>query len=129
MNGNNGGNQVKEKANIWGPTEKFKTWADLRLNPDHPMGMLEACKEASTVPSNIYRMLKKPEYIDYLNRRREEMFKVHAPAVDSALIRKCLKGDVSAIRLFHELYGDLNQPSSGGTVQFVLPQEMSRVFN
>jgi len=128
MSGDNGDKQVKEKANIWTPSEKFKAWADLRLNPDRPMGMLEACKEAGTHYTNIYKLLKKPEYIEYLNRRREEIFKAYAPAVDSALINKCLKGDVSAIRLFHELYGDLKQQGSG-QVNIVLPKEMAGGFN
>ena len=128
MSGNNGNGKVKEKASIWMHSPKFVAWADLRFNPDRPLGMLEACKEAGTHFTNIYKLLKKPEYIDYMSRRRDEMFRAYAPTVDRALVTKCMKGDVSAIRLFHELYGDLNQTGTS-TVQFVLPQEMSRVFN
>lgn len=128
-NGNNGNGSKKtslKNPKPWVPTDKFKAWVDLRLNPDNPLGMVRSCEEAGVHFTTIYEHLKKPEAVEYLNRRREELFKAYAPVIDTALMNKAIKGDIAAIRLFHEIYGDLKQ-SGSGEINIIVPQEIAHV--
>lgn len=126
---NGNGSKAKEKLKIWQPTEKFKAWVDLRLNPDRPLPMLKACEEAGVKYATIYYHLQNPAAVEYMNRRREELFKAYAPVIDSVLMNKALKGDMAAIRLFHEIYGDLKHKveHSGTAINIVVPQELAGV--
>ncbi|AEX84769.1 Terminase small subunit [Marinitoga phage MPV1] len=52
--------------------------------------------------STLYKWLRKEEFIEELNRQSEEFFKRSKNLVNKALLKKILKGDVSAMRLYYE---------------------------
>lgn len=52
--------------------------------------------------STLYKWFKKEEFIEELNRQSEEFFKRSKNLVNKALLKKILKGDVSAMRLYYE---------------------------
>lgn len=77
------------------------------LDPDKNLNISQACRSVGVSRSGIYKHLQRWEAIEWLEKRREEICKAHSPKITSALIRKAEAGDVAAIRLFFEMFGDL----------------------
>jgi len=97
----------EQKQTEWEIPEKFKIFVDVYLNPDGPGTIVNASKEAGVSRVTIYKWLKREEAIEYMNKRSEEIRRANDPAIHSALIRKARKGDIAAIRLYYEMFGDL----------------------
>ena len=59
--------------------------------------------------ATLYKWLKKPEFVEELNRKSEEFFKSSNFQVNKELLKKIKKGDTSAMRLYYEKLNDFKQ--------------------
>jgi len=100
-------NKGQQTSTEWEIPERFKAFVDVYLNPDGPGTIVGASKEAGIDRTTVYKYFKRKEAIEYMNKRSAEIRKANDPTIHSALIRKARKGDVAAIRLYYEMFGDL----------------------
>ena len=81
-------------------------WNLLRafLDPSVPPTVTARCASAGITRDKFYRYLKKPEFVEWLDRTRADAVVSDALEVRQAHLRKCLTGDLEAIRLWYERY-------------------------
>ena len=63
------------------------------------------CEQVGIDRHTFYDATKNPDFVVWLNNTLERLILGEGPEIRSALRRKCLSGDIEAIKLWHELYG------------------------
>ena len=64
------------------------------------------CEQAGVPRKTFYDHCMRPEFVTWLNEHVERIVLSEAREVRTALLRKCLTGDLEAIKLWHELYAE-----------------------
>jgi transposase len=76
----------------------------------------EIAAKVKVSEATLYNWLKKPEFLEELNKASEEFFRSSLYKVNEALLKKTEKGDTAAMRLYYEKLNDFKQKHelSGG---------------
>lgn len=90
--------KVKKK----GLSKKQQKAIEMLLDIEKDYTKKEIAAKLGISETALYKWFKKEEFIEELNRQSEEFFKRSKNLVNKALLKKILKGDVSAMRLYYE---------------------------
>lgn len=64
------------------------------------------CEVAKISRDSYYRARKDKDFVRWMNEQLSENFAEEHREVRSSLLKQCMKGDLQAIQLWHQLYGD-----------------------
>jgi hypothetical protein len=64
------------------------------------------CEHAGVSRPTFYEYSARPEFVKWLDDHCEKIIRSEHREVRTALLRKCLTGDLEAIKLWHELYAE-----------------------
>lgn len=113
---------MKKRRN--GTPQKYKApaWAEryvaLSLDWEIKPTISARCEILGIERSTFYRALRKPEFVAWLQHQSTNAIAGEKREIRLALLRKCLTGDIEAIRLWHELYEQYipaTRPTQPGT--------------
>ena len=65
----------------------------------------ERCAVAGVRRNSYYDAVKDPRFVTWINDAIERVVIAEGPEVRAALRRKCLAGDIEAIKFWYEIYG------------------------
>jgi hypothetical protein len=64
------------------------------------------CEVAKVSRDTYYRGRKDQQFVRWLNEQLSENFAEEHREVRTSLLKQCIKGDLQAIQLWHQLYGE-----------------------
>lgn len=64
------------------------------------------CEAAKVSRNTYYAARKDPDFVNWLNGQLSINFAEEHREVRTSLLKQCIKGDLQAIQLWHQLYGD-----------------------
>lgn len=64
------------------------------------------CAAAKMSRTTLYEALNDNRFVQWLDDRLSQIVKSEHREVKTSLLKLCMKGDLEAIRLWHQLYGD-----------------------
>lgn len=76
------------------------------LDPDVKPTIQARCDDAGVHKMTFYRHLRKPEFVTWFKGLLQEGLLSEMSDVRQAHLRLCLEGDLEAIRLWYERYGE-----------------------
>ncbi|MHB8063524.1 MAG: phBC6A51 family helix-turn-helix protein [Ruminiclostridium sp.] len=91
------------KSKEWKPHAKQVKMAELLLNPEDRRTKFDKCKEVGVTQKTLWQWMKDNRFVDYLNGQLEQYTNGELAGVWRALINQCMRGNVSAMKLFFEL--------------------------
>ena len=77
--------------------------AELLLNPEDRRTKTEKMKDAGVSRKTFYGWMKDKRFVTYLNSQLDQYTDGELAGVWRALINQCMRGNVSAMKLFFEL--------------------------
>lgn len=93
---------------------------DVLSNPDNSNMSLTAIAESLGISvSTLYRYRQDPQFQSELIARRKAYRSLHGGEVDNALMKAVRSGEVSAMKLFYQLSGELDEEAKGDAVQAI----------
>ena len=95
-----------------GLTSKQRKAAEMLVNPEFEGSITDLCNKIGVARSTFYRWRDDPDFCRYIDTMIDKYTDGELAAVWKALIRKCLEGNVQAIRLYFELKGKFGQTGS-----------------
>lgn len=98
-------------------TAKQKKAAEMLINPEFDGTITELCAQVGVPRRTFYNWRDDPEFCKYLDTMIDKYTDGELAAVWKALIRKCLGGNVQAIRLYFELKGKFGQSGTTSSIQ------------
>ena len=107
------------KRDKTGLNSKQRAAAEKLANPSFAGSVTELCEEIGVSRASFYRWMDKPEFRDYLNDLIDKYSDSELAAVWKALIRKCVRGDTQAMKLYFELKGRFECQMDNGGVQIL----------
>ena len=105
------------KRDKTGLSSKQRTAAEKLANPTFEGSVTELCEEIGVSRASFYRWMDKPAFRDYLNGLIDKYSDGELASVWKALIRKCIRGDTRAMKLYFELKGRFESRPANGEVQ------------
>lgn len=91
------------KSNKLELNTKQRKLAEMLANPDCSETITELCKRCNVARSTFYKWMDLDNFREYLDSLIDKYADSELSTVWKALIRRCGKGDVQAIRLYFEL--------------------------
>ncbi len=80
----------------------LRAYLDPTVNPT----VSDRCRHAGIDRKTFYARLKRPEFVEWFKRMLQEGLLSEMSDVRQAHFRECLKGNLEAIRLWYERYGE-----------------------
>lgn len=90
-------------------SKKQREAAEMLADPDFKGNSTKIINSLGVPRTTFYRWLKNPEFISYVNELIDLYTDSELGTVWKALIRRCVIGDVRAIKLYFELKGKYKQ--------------------
>jgi len=87
----------------WMPSADQIKIVELLINPDDRRAKVDKLKEANVPKSTFYRWMQEKEFINYIREQLDTITDSELPEVWKALILKCKRGDIQAIKLYFEM--------------------------
>lgn len=87
----------------WKPSQKQIQVVELLVNPEDKRPKCEKIKQVGVPPRTFYNWMKSEYFIEYMNSRLDLYTNGELAEVWKALIAKCKRGDIPAIKLFFEM--------------------------
>lgn len=114
-------------TNIITDSRKVKL-AELLADPEDKRSKKAKIEEAGVTRKTAYAWFKDPEYISYIESLVDTYTDAHLADVWRSLTKQCIRGDVSAMKLFFELKGRYRQKvehtgKDGGPIEVTSPRE------
>jgi hypothetical protein len=94
-----------ESVSEWRPRAQLIAMAELLVNPEDRRPKSEKIIESGLTERAFYRWMKDERYLNYINSLLDKYTNSELPGIWRALIRKCIMGDMAAIKLYFELKG------------------------
>lgn len=111
---------MKQNGTSTGLSKKQREVAEMLANPDVSANKTEIIKQVGVPRTTLYRWLKDPDFIKYVDSLIDSYTDAELSTVWKALIRRCICGDTQAIKLYFELKGKYKQQvEHSGTEDFV----------
>lgn len=111
---------MKQSGTSTGLSKKQREVAEMLANPDVSANKTEIIKQVGVPRTTLYRWLKDPDFIKYVDSLIDSYTDAELSTVWKALIRRCICGDTQAIKLYFELKGKYKQQvEHSGTEDFV----------
>lgn len=97
-------------------TPKQRKVAEMLVDPGFTGTITELCGQLGVPRRTFYRWRDDPVFCGYVDSLIDKYSESELASVWKSLIRKCLEGNVQALRLFFELKGkfDRNNQQDGG---------------
>ncbi|AJW76901.1 hypothetical protein X275_01270 [Marinitoga sp. 1197] len=90
------------KVNKKGISKRQQRAIEMLLDIEKDYTKKEIAAKLGISETALYKWFKKEEFVEELNKQSEEFFKRSKNIVNKALLKKIMKGDVSAMRLYYE---------------------------
>jgi hypothetical protein len=87
--------------------------ASCLLNPMDQRSRSQKLKDLGILPITFNGWMKNEKFTKYLSDRADEMFSDMMPLAKDALIRKVMKGDLGALKLYMEMKGQYGKQNEG----------------
>lgn len=101
-------------------TPKQRKVAEMLVDPGFTGTITQLCDQLSVPRRTFYRWRDDPIFCSYVDSLIDKYSDSELASVWKALIRKCLEGNVQALRLYFELKGKFGQAGqSDGGVQII----------
>lgn len=106
----------RQNETISSLTSKQRKAVEMLVNPEFNGSITDLCQRLNVARSTFYRWRDDPTFCYCLDAEIDKYTDGELAAVWKSLIRKCLEGNVQALRLFFELKGkfDQNNQQDGG---------------
>lgn len=95
------------KSDEWKPHSKQIHLAHLLASPESKGNKEALAKAAGVTRKTLWEWMKIPEYRAYVENLANQYCDMEYAEIRKAHIRKCKQGDISAIKLYHEIRGDI----------------------
>lgn len=95
--------------NAFGLTHSQLALASCLLNPYDQRSRAQKLKDLGIQPITFNGWMKSDKFVNYLKEQSERMFGDMMPMAKDALLRKVLKGEVGAIKLYMEMQGEYSK--------------------
>ena len=102
------------KSNFLSLNQKQRKLAEALVNPELKGTISAACEKCGVARSTFYKWMELDDFCAYLEHLVEKYAKGELAAVWRALLARCKKGDVQAIKLYFELLEKARTPLSNG---------------
>lgn len=102
------------KSNFLSLNQKQRKLAEALVNPELKGTISAACEKCGVARSTFYKWMELDDFCAYLEHLVEKYAKGELAAVWRALLARCKKGDVQAIKLYFELIEKARTPLSNG---------------
>lgn len=103
------------KKNQTGLTDKQLAVVETILNPMDKRGHREKLGTLGVKPTTYQGWMSNKTFTDYMNQRAEDMFGDSMPLAKEALVRKVMRGDIGAIKLYMEMNGKVGKTQESTT--------------
>lgn len=90
-------------------TAKQRKAAEMLANPDFDGTKTDLIEAVGVPRTTFYRWIKDKKFMEYTCKLIEQYTDAELGAVWKALIKRCITGDVQAIKLYFELKGKYQQ--------------------
>lgn len=95
------------KSDEWKPHAKQVHLAHLLASPECKGTKDQLAEKAGVTRKTMWEWMKIPEYRKYVEDLTNQYCDMEYAEVRKAHIRRCKQGDISAIKLYHEIRGDI----------------------
>lgn len=102
------------KSNFLRLTQKQRKLAEAIANPDFNGTITSVCEKCNVARSTFYKWMELDDFCAYLEHLVSKFADSELAAVWKALIARCKKGDVQAMKLYFELREKARTPLSNG---------------
>lgn len=95
------------KGDEWKPHAKQIHLAHLLASPEIRGTKEQLAEKAGVTRKTLWEWMKIPEYRAYVENLANQYCDMEYAEVRKAHLRRCKQGDISAIKLYHEIRGDI----------------------
>jgi hypothetical protein len=95
------------KSKEWSPNSKQIAMVELLINPEDKRTREQKCNEVGITPKTLWEWQKNPEFIKYKNEQIDKYTDSQLDEVWKAHFRAIKIGSVEAIKLYHQLKGNI----------------------
>lgn len=94
---------ILRKKKAFYPHAKQRKMAELLLDPEDRRTKKEKCAEVGITHKTLCQWMKKPEYLEYINKQIDQYTNAELSEVWRALVNQCKRGNIQAMKLFFEM--------------------------
>lgn len=92
-----------KKGKDWRPHAKQIKMAELLINPEDRRTKEAKCKEVGITYKTLWTWMKDERFVNYMNSQIDKYVNGEMADVWRALLAKCKRGDIQAIKLLFEV--------------------------